>query len=142
MPPAAPEGEAAVPAPGLVVANPPYGERLQARAGLPALYAEFAERLRRGFDGWTLAVITPDAGLSAGLRMTPKRTVELYNGPIKSLVSVFEVGARSRRTTAASREHCRTALGGRALAGSAEAFANRLRKMAQPLSRSGRAGAA
>ncbi|HEY5541528.1 MAG TPA: bifunctional 23S rRNA (guanine(2069)-N(7))-methyltransferase RlmK/23S rRNA (guanine(2445)-N(2))-methyltransferase RlmL [Coriobacteriia bacterium] len=129
-PPSVGEDQAAVP--GLVVTNPPYGERLQARAGLPALYAELAERLRSGFDGWTLAVITPDAGLSAGLRMTPKRTVALYNGKIESLVSVFTVGVAEESAGAPGTGGAAVALAiGAPLSESAEAFSNRLRKMAK-----------
>ncbi|NTW28282.1 MAG: 23S rRNA (guanine(2445)-N(2))/(guanine(2069)-N(7))-methyltransferase, partial [Coriobacteriia bacterium] len=79
--------------PGLVATNPPYGERIGERRELAALYAELAAGLREGgFAGWKLAVITPDAGLGAGLRMTPERTVGMYNGRIATNVSVFRVG--------------------------------------------------
>ncbi|MDR3686400.1 MAG: bifunctional 23S rRNA (guanine(2069)-N(7))-methyltransferase RlmK/23S rRNA (guanine(2445)-N(2))-methyltransferase RlmL, partial [Coriobacteriia bacterium] len=125
---------AAAPVPGLVVANPPYGERIQARAGLPALYAELAERLRAGFDGWTLAVITPDAGLSAGVQMTPRRVVPLYNGKIESLVSIFTVGeveAEAGSATGAGRGAATAIATGAPLTESQAAFSNRLRKVAK-----------
>ena len=47
-----PPVEGAGDAPGLVATNPPYGERIGSRAGLPVLYAELAASLRAGFDGW------------------------------------------------------------------------------------------
>jgi 23S rRNA (guanine2445-N2)-methyltransferase / 23S rRNA (guanine2069-N7)-methyltransferase len=132
----APDGAAAEPAaaiPGLVVTNPPYGERLQARAGLPALYAQLAGRLRAGYPGWTLALITPDAGLSASLRMVPVRTTELYNGKIRSLVSVFRVGDGSDAVEGApvAGEGSSVPLFGAALSEAAQTFANRLAKMSK-----------
>jgi 23S rRNA (guanine2445-N2)-methyltransferase / 23S rRNA (guanine2069-N7)-methyltransferase len=112
-------------APGLVVTNPPYGERIQALAGLPRLYAELSQQLRDGFPGWKLGVITPDGGLARGLGWTPQRTVELYNGRIPTLVSVFSV------TDGAAPQVVGTGDSSLSLDPAAEAFANRLRKMAK-----------
>lgn len=112
---------------GLVATNPPYGERITARSGLPALYAEMASRLRAGFDGWTLAVITPDTGLSKGLGMTPERVAELYNGKIRSAVSVFVVSAERPPATTEGSALAEDAPAARTP--SSEAFENRLRKM-------------
>ncbi len=86
-------GDGVQPAPGLVATNPPYGERIGSRAALPALYGELAGVLRERFDGWTLAVISPDANLSRGLGMTAARERTLWNGKIESPVRVFRVGA-------------------------------------------------
>ncbi|MBQ1448507.1 MAG: bifunctional 23S rRNA (guanine(2069)-N(7))-methyltransferase RlmK/23S rRNA (guanine(2445)-N(2))-methyltransferase RlmL [Coriobacteriales bacterium] len=87
---AAPESER-----GLIAMNPPYGERLSTRAQLPALYAAIASRLRRGFEGFSLAVISPDPGLDAALGLVPERTVRLYNGPIESLLHLYVLGPSS-----------------------------------------------
>jgi len=76
---------------GLVATNPPYGERIGERAALPGLYAELATALRDRFDGWKLAVITPDELLGDGLGMTAEKNHELFNGRIASPVRVFTV---------------------------------------------------
>ena len=76
---------------GLIAMNPPYGERIQAQHGLPALYAELASVLRPAFAGWTLAVITPDDSLSSGLGLRPERSIDLFNGRILSPVRVYRV---------------------------------------------------
>lgn len=114
-------------APGLIATNPPYGERIEAQSGLPALYAELTERARAVCPGWTLAVITPDAGLTRGLKLSAERTLELYNGRILSPVSVFAV-PDAHAAEAAGAHPMPAAVAGRA---DAEAFANRLRKMAR-----------
>lgn len=77
---------------GLIAINPPYGERLSTRAQLPALYAALSSRLRAGFDGYTLAVITSDPDVDTGLCLTPERTVRLFNGPIESPLHIYRIG--------------------------------------------------
>ncbi len=74
---------------GLVACNPPYGERLSHADQLPQLYRMLADRMRAGFPGWDLAVISPDERLAAGLGERPRRVHELYNGRILAPVSVF-----------------------------------------------------
>ena len=104
--------------------NPPYGERLEARGGLGSLYRELSDRLRSGFDGWTLAVITPDEYLEAGLGLTAEKTAPLYNGRILTQARVFRVpGAEARRAQVPAVEALRPPL-----SDAARDFANRLRK--------------
>lgn len=76
---------------GLVVMNPPYGERLGADSDLPALYARIGAMLRERFPGWRAAVFTgnPDLGKHMGLRA--RRTHSLFNGPIECRLLHFEV---------------------------------------------------
>jgi 23S rRNA (guanine2445-N2)-methyltransferase / 23S rRNA (guanine2069-N7)-methyltransferase len=77
---------------GLVVANPPYGERLGEAAELPDLYALLGARLREGFDGWQASVLTgnPDLGKTMGLRA--HRHHRLMNGPLDCRLLHFRVG--------------------------------------------------
>lgn len=77
---------------GLVATNPPYSGALTSQSQLPALYASLASRLRAGFSGYELAVLSPDTQVSAGLGMQPHRTVSLTNGANDELLSVFTVG--------------------------------------------------
>lgn len=83
---------------GLVVTNPPYGERLGADSDLSALYAQLGAVLREGFSGWRAAVFTgnPELGRHLGLRAL--RTHRLYNGPIECQLLHFEVDPTHFRT--------------------------------------------
>ena len=110
--------------PGLVAANPPYGERIQAQGGLGVLYRQLSQRLRAGFAGWTLAVITPDPGLAAGLGLVVQKTAALYNGRILTQVSVF----RAPGADEPALEEAFVPATPQALSDAAAAFANRLRK--------------
>ena len=58
--------------PGLVVVNPPYGERLGERGPLRDLYAALGRKLAAEFSGWRVGIIATDAALVAttGLPLT------------------------------------------------------------------------
>ncbi|MCF2871291.1 class I SAM-dependent RNA methyltransferase [Octadecabacter sp. G9-8] len=51
-------------APGLVIANPPYGGRIGNKKPLFGLYASFGERMKSNFKGWRVAIITSEPGLA------------------------------------------------------------------------------
>jgi len=80
--------------PGLVVVNPPYGQRLGEARELADLYRVLGERLRAGFSGWHAAVFTgnPELGKSMGLRA--RRQHALYNGAIACKLLHFDVDPR------------------------------------------------
>src|SRR3989338_3164213 len=77
--------------PGLVVVNPPYGERLGEAAELPALYKELGAQLKNNFSGWRAAVFTgnPEVGKSMGPRAERYHT--LWNGAIECRLLHFEI---------------------------------------------------
>ncbi|QGU32154.1 bifunctional 23S rRNA (guanine(2069)-N(7))-methyltransferase RlmK/23S rRNA (guanine(2445)-N(2))-methyltransferase RlmL [Thermochromatium tepidum] len=79
---------------GLVIVNPPYGERLGANEDLGQLYARLGMLLRERFLGWRAAVLTanPELGKRLGLRAT--RIHSLYNGPIECRLLSFQVEPR------------------------------------------------
>jgi 23S rRNA (guanine2445-N2)-methyltransferase / 23S rRNA (guanine2069-N7)-methyltransferase len=77
--------------PGLVVVNPPYGERLGDEDELKSLYATLGQRLKEHFVSWRAAVFTgnPDLGKFMGLRS--KRSYALFNGAIPCKLLLFDV---------------------------------------------------
>lgn len=50
--------------PGLVVANPPYGDRIGDRQRLQTLYRSLGTTLRERFSGWRVAIVTSEDGLA------------------------------------------------------------------------------
>ena len=76
---------------GLVISNPPYGERLGEQESLRHLYAHFGERLRAEFTGWEGALFTgnPDLGKTMGLRSY--KQYRLWNGTIAAQLLLFHV---------------------------------------------------
>jgi 23S rRNA (guanine2445-N2)-methyltransferase / 23S rRNA (guanine2069-N7)-methyltransferase len=85
---------------GLLVANPPYGERLGATADLGTLYATLGDLLRRRFLGWTACVLTGNPALAKQIGLRPSRRVVLYNGAIECRLLTFPISATPVRGAA------------------------------------------
>jgi len=107
---------------GLVVTNPPYGERIGAESGLSELYSELGRTLRERFRGWQAAVLTGNPPLARNLGIYAKRTHRVYNGTIECRLLRFDLNEANEQRTA---EAVRSAWSGRP---GAQMFANRLRK--------------
>ena len=81
------------PGPGLLVTNPPYGERLGAEAEVIKLHSLLGAALKDYFGGWRAAVFTgrPDLGPRIGLRASDMYS--MYNGPLPCKLLLFQVPA-------------------------------------------------
>ena len=73
---------------GFIITNPPYGERLEDKAKLPALYREFGESFKR-LDSWSAYMITSyeDAERYFGRKADKNR--KIYNGMLKTYFYQF-----------------------------------------------------
>ncbi|MBE0486461.1 bifunctional 23S rRNA (guanine(2069)-N(7))-methyltransferase RlmK/23S rRNA (guanine(2445)-N(2))-methyltransferase RlmL [Marinobacter sp.] len=80
---------------GLVLTNPPYGERLSERNQLAGIYQSLGEAVIRELSGWRLAVFTgaPEFGKSVGLRSF--KQYNLFNGKLPAQLLLFEVRAEN-----------------------------------------------
>lgn len=122
--------------PGLVIVNPPYGERLGQAEELRSLYKLLGDKLKEHFHGWKAAVFTgnPDLGKHIGLRA--RRIHTLYNGAIECKLLSFDVvpewyvGFHARSGEAAA-----TAAPVAPPSAGAQMFANRLRKNLKTIGR-------
>lgn len=119
--------EPALPAPGLLVTNPPYGERLGDADRLEPLYAELGQLMRQRFVGWRAVVFTGNPPLARAIGIHAKRSHTFFNGAIECRLLRFEVSPESFDDPARrpSREQKLAAI--RETPG-AQMFANRLRK--------------
>lgn len=68
---------------GLVICNPPYGERLGDEAETAILYEQFGQTLRTHFVGWQAALIisNPELGFRLGIRS--HKPITLFNGALE-----------------------------------------------------------
>lgn len=78
-------------APGLLMVNPPYGERLGAGDDLADLYRRLGDVLRDHCLGWRAALFTGNPALARALRLRPEAEYELYNGPLECRLLVYQV---------------------------------------------------
>lgn len=73
---------------GLVLTNPPYGERLETQSGLVPLYALLGSRMRT-FSGWPTALITSEAQLARATGLRAEKQWKLYNGALACVLYRF-----------------------------------------------------
>jgi|TARA_B110000908_G_C10253397_1_gene453645 23S rRNA (guanine2445-N2)-methyltransferase / 23S rRNA (guanine2069-N7)-methyltransferase len=75
---------------GLLLTNPPYGERLGEIDDLIPLYQKLGLVLQKNFQGWKAAVFTGNVDLGRETDLTPTKQYNLFNGTIPCKLLVFE----------------------------------------------------
>lgn len=73
--------------PGLLLLNPPHGERLDEEEGLRG---DLGELFRRHYAGWKVVVLSGGVSPSRGWGMRPVRNMAVYNGNLHARILVFE----------------------------------------------------
>jgi putative N6-adenine-specific DNA methylase len=68
---------------GFIITNPPYGERLEEKADLPALYRTIGEAYNR-LDSWSMFLITSYEDAQEYLGRKADKNRKIYNGMIKT----------------------------------------------------------
>lgn len=89
----APAGVAA----GVLIANPPYGERLGELDQLAAFYPRLGDALKRNFAGWQCWFFSGDSALPKLIRLQAKRRIPLYNGALDCRLYLFPMVAGGNR---------------------------------------------
>lgn len=118
---------------GLVIANPPYGERLGDVNELHPVYACLGEGLKAHFAGWQAAVFTGNPELGRNLGLRARKTHPFFNGALECKLLRFEIDPRYYYGADAEAHQVR--IEDEPLSPGAEMFANRLRKNLKTLGR-------
>lgn len=77
--------------PGVIVTNPPYGERLGDLPALIPLYSNFSLALKTHYQGWRLAIITSNSDLLRALRLSKAKSYKFSNGPLDCEFTLFDL---------------------------------------------------
>ncbi|MBE4579747.1 bifunctional 23S rRNA (guanine(2069)-N(7))-methyltransferase RlmK/23S rRNA (guanine(2445)-N(2))-methyltransferase RlmL [Vibrio navarrensis] len=80
---------------GVIVSNPPYGERLGTEPGLIALYTAFGGQLKSEFGGCTASIFSSSDGLLSCLRMRADKQFKLNNGALPCHQKNYTIAQRS-----------------------------------------------
>jgi len=92
-------------APGILLTNPPYGERIGVRGDstvpqddmAAGFYAAFSTTLKQRFAGWTAYLFTADLGLPKMLRLKESRKTPFFNGALECRLFRFDMVAGFNR---------------------------------------------
>jgi putative N6-adenine-specific DNA methylase len=77
--------------PGVVILNPPYGERLGRKEDLVPFYRAIGDLLKQRFTGYTAFVFTGDMELAKQVGLKASRRHVLFNGPIECRLLQYEL---------------------------------------------------
>jgi putative N6-adenine-specific DNA methylase len=82
---------AAPAATGVMVMNPPYGERIGAADELARFYPKLGDALKRAFTGWRCYVFTADLRLPKLIGLAPSARIPLWNGALECRLYEFKI---------------------------------------------------
>jgi len=83
---------------GVMVMNPPYGERMGSVEELARFYPSLGDALKRRYAGWRCYIFTADLRLPKLIGLQPARRIPLWNGALECRLYEFEIVSGS---------HCR-----------------------------------
>ena len=118
---------------GLLICNPPYGERLGEKEQLRGLYRQLGELMLAEFPGWQAAIFTSELELGKATGLRSHKRYALYNGTIATHLLLFDLAGNELRdmglepVAASDPEHA-------VLSDGAQMFGNRIRKNRKRLS--------
>ncbi|HEX7647238.1 MAG TPA: class I SAM-dependent RNA methyltransferase [Noviherbaspirillum sp.] len=95
--------------PGIVLTNPPYGERIGVRGDrsqepdemAAKFYTAFSATLKQRFAGWQVFLFTADLGVPKMLRLKESRKTPFFNGALECRLFRFDMVAGFNRREAA-----------------------------------------
>ena len=83
-------------APGMVILNPEYGDRMGEEKKLLPVYQAIGDFFKKECSGYWGYVFTGNRSLGKRIGLKPSRRIEFYNGPIECRLFEFELYAGSR----------------------------------------------
>jgi putative N6-adenine-specific DNA methylase len=82
--------------PGIIITNPPYGERIQ-KSNLNDFYHMIGDVLKNKFAGYTAWLITSDFGALKSVGLRTSRKITLFNGPLECRYVQYQLYRGSRK---------------------------------------------
>jgi putative N6-adenine-specific DNA methylase len=76
---------------GVMVMNPPYGERMGSLEELARFYPKLGDSLKQRFAGWRCYVFTADLRLPKLIRLAPSARTPLWNGALECRLYEFRI---------------------------------------------------
>lgn len=76
---------------GILMCNPPYGERLDHDADLAAFYKQLGNVLKQRFKGWTAFVLSGNKALAQSIGLKSSQRFPVYNGNLPCQLMKYEL---------------------------------------------------
>ena len=120
---------------GLIVTNPPWGERLGTKESATQLYRALGEKLHDCFQGWSVGVVASEPTHARNIGLRSHKQYALKSGPLDIAVYLFELDQSNRLSDrVAAQADLSESNVGKPLSDGAQMVANRLKKNHKRLS--------
>jgi putative N6-adenine-specific DNA methylase len=83
---------------GVLLTNPPYGERMGEQQELAEFYPKFGNLLKQKFAGWNCYILSADMNLPKLIRLQVSRRTPLFNGALECRLFEYKIVAGSMRS--------------------------------------------
>ncbi|OCG24870.1 23S rRNA (guanine(2445)-N(2))/(guanine(2069)-N(7))-methyltransferase [Gilliamella sp. App2-1] len=80
---------------GMIISNPPYGERLESEPALIALHTALGQQIKQNFGGWKLSLFSGAPQLLDCLQMRADRQFKAKNGPLDCIQKNYVIAQRN-----------------------------------------------
>jgi putative N6-adenine-specific DNA methylase len=82
---------------GVLVTNPPYGERMGEQQELAEFYPKFGDALKQKFAGWNCYILSADMNLPKLIRLQVSKRTPLFNGALECRLFEYKIVAGGMR---------------------------------------------
>jgi putative N6-adenine-specific DNA methylase len=82
---------------GVLVTNPPYGERMGEQQELAAFYPKFGDALKQKFAGWNCYILSADMNLPKLIKLQVSKRTPLFNGALECRLFEYRIVSGSMR---------------------------------------------
>jgi putative N6-adenine-specific DNA methylase len=82
---------------GVLVTNPPYGQRIGEDEDLKEVYPVWAKHMKASFGGWDTYFLTADLEMPKDMRLKPSKKTPLFNGALECRLFEIKMVAGSNR---------------------------------------------
>ena len=82
---------------GVLLLNPPYGERMDKDEDINAVYKMIGDTLKKNWAGWTAWMITSNLEAAKHVHLTPKPRIKVFNGALDCRFMRYELYSGTRR---------------------------------------------
>ena len=82
---------------GVLVTNPPYGQRIGEDEDLKEVYPVWAKHMKESFGGWDTYFLTADLEMPKDMRLKPTKKTPLFNGALECRLFEIKMVSGSNR---------------------------------------------
>jgi len=76
---------------GVIIMNPPYGERLELQEGLPDFFEKIGSTLKHEYSGWDAWIIASDEESFKNVGLKPSKKIPVMNGKLECQFRKYEL---------------------------------------------------